>query len=97
MNIDKTNGPCTASDSRSHPRDLRTTSIELRENLGALERGWVLGCLAAQRRVELARWLDEDACSLVIDHDADVLTGTELVNFLYTCGLPTRSVRRADG
>jgi hypothetical protein len=32
----------------------------------------------------------------VIEHDADVLTGIEFVNFLYTCGLPTRSVRRTD-
>jgi len=42
----------------------------------------VLGCLAAQRGVEVARWLDEDSCSLVIEHDADVSTGVELVNFL---------------
>jgi hypothetical protein len=97
MNINNINGPCAGPDLRNSLRDVRTTAIELRGHLGALERDWVLGCLAAQRGVEVARWLDEDSCRLVIDHDADVLTGTELVNFLYTCGLPTRSVRRADG
>jgi hypothetical protein len=97
MNINTINEPCAGPDFRSSLGDVRTTAIELREHLGALERDWVLGRLVAQRGVEVARWLDEDGCSLVIDHDADVLTGAELVNFLYTCGLPTRSVRRADG
>jgi len=97
MNTNEIKGPCAASDLRHALRDLRTAAIELRENLATLERDWVLGCLAAQRGVEVARWLDEDSRSLVIEHDADVLTGIELVNFLYTCGLPTRSVRRADG
>jgi hypothetical protein len=97
MNIDKINGPCAGPDLRNSLRDVRTTAIELRENLGGLERDWVLGCLAAQRGIEVARWLDQDSCNLVVEYDADVLTGSELVNFLYTCGLPTRSVRRADG
>jgi hypothetical protein len=76
-------------------RDLRTAEIELRGTLGALEREWVIGRLAAQRGIENARWVGDDSRSLVIEYDTDFMSGAELVNFLYVCGLPALRARRA--
>jgi hypothetical protein len=82
---------------RDSLRDLRTAEIELREPLGGLERDWVLGQLRAQSGIEDAAWVEEDERSLLIEYDADLMSGAELVNFLYVCGLSTRCARRAVG
>lgn len=72
---------------RDSSRDLRTAEIEVRASLGTREREWTLGRLMSQSGVEDASWAD--ARSLLIEYDADRVTGAELVNFLYLCGLPT--------
>lgn len=67
---------------------LRTAEIQLSADLGTREREWVLGRLMSQSGVEYATWADAHACNLVIEYDADRLTGAELVSILYLCGLP---------
>jgi hypothetical protein len=69
-------------------RDLRTAEIELRADFGARERAWIVGCLMSQSGVEDVSFSDEHVPSLSIEYDADLVTGAELVNSLYRCGLP---------
>jgi hypothetical protein len=69
-------------------RDLRTAEIELRANLSARERAWIVGRLMSQSGVEDVSFSDEHAPSLLIEYDADLVTGAELVNSLYRSGLP---------
>ena len=69
-------------------RELRTAEIELRANLGARERAWIVGRLMSESGVEDVSFSDAHAPSLRIEYDADLVTGAELVNSLYRCGLP---------
>jgi hypothetical protein len=72
----------------ANARDLRTAEIELRANLGARERAWIVGRLMSQSGVEDVSFTDAHAPSLLIEYDADLVTGAELVNSLYRCALP---------
>jgi hypothetical protein len=80
---------------RERFHDLRSAEIELRANFGTRERAWLLGRLMSQSGVADASWSDAHAPSLLIEYDADVMTGAELVDFLYLCGLsaPARAAR----
>ena len=78
----------------ANARDLRTAEIELRANLGARERAWIVGRLMSQSGVEDVSFNDAHAPSLLIEYDAELVTGAELVNSLYRCGLPVPG--RAD-
>jgi len=69
-------------------RELRTAEIELRANLGSRERAWIGGRLMSQPGVEDVSFSDAQVPSLLIEYDADLVTGAELVNSLYRCGLP---------
>ena len=75
-------------------RERRTAEIELRAHLGARERDWIVGRLMSHSGIEDVRFSDSHAPSLLIEYDAALVTGAELVNSLYRCGLPTRA--RAD-
>ena len=76
-------------DARRHwesTRDLRTAEIELRATLGTRERNWIVSRLMSQAGVEDVSF--SDAPTLLIEFDADLVTGAELVSSLYCCGLP---------
>lgn len=66
-------------------RNLAVSEIELRERLNALESEWVIGKLTAKRGVRRAKY-DRDG-TLVVEYDADVVDSSEIVSFLYMCGL----------
>ena len=67
--------------------DLRTAEIELRATLGSRERTWIVGRLMSQTGIEDVTFSDAYAPSLLIEYDADLVTGAELVSCLYRCGL----------
>jgi hypothetical protein len=69
-------------------RERRTVEIEVRAHLGARERDWIVGRLMSHCGVEDVSFGDSHAPSLLIEYDAAVVTGAELVSSLYRCGLP---------
>lgn len=69
-------------------RELRTAEIELRANLGARERNWIVSRLMSHSGVEDVSFGDARAPSLLIEYDAALVSGAELVSSLYRCGLP---------
>lgn len=75
-------------------RELRTAEIEVHANLGARERDWIVGRLMSHCGVEDVSFSDSHAPSLLIEYDAALVTGAELVSSLYRCGLPVPA--RAD-
>jgi hypothetical protein len=75
-----------------HVGNLRTSEIELRQQLSALERDWLTGCLHAKNGVAQVRWRDKTR-QLSVEYDADIFGSTELVDFLRTCGVPVASLR----
>jgi hypothetical protein len=75
-------------------RELRTAEIEVHANLGARERDWIVGRLMSHCGVEDVSFSDSHAPSLLIEYDATLVTGAELVSSLYRCGLPAPA--RAD-
>jgi hypothetical protein len=77
-------------------RNFRTSEIRLRECLEGRERDWVIGRLLAKRGVRDVEYRDDDRRGLVVEYDADQLSGAELVNFLYICGLPTKPLAAQD-
>ena len=72
--------------------NLRTSEIELRQQLSALECDWLTGCLHAKNGVADVRWGDNTR-RLAVEYDADLLGSAELVDFLRTCGVPVVSLR----
>jgi len=68
-------------------RNLKTCQIDLRERLDGLERDWLIGRLVSKRSVLDAVYSDEDSHRLIIEYDADLVNGTDLLEFLYMCGL----------
>jgi hypothetical protein len=75
-------------------RERRTAEIEVHANFSARERDWIVGRLMSHCGVEDVRFSDSHAPSLLIEYDAALVTGAELVNSLYRCGLPAPT--RAD-
>ena len=74
-------------------RDLRTSTIELRDNLAGLERDWLVGQLLASRGVcEVDYPAGTAVHRLTVRYDADELNGAELVDLLHVFGFRARSV-----
>jgi hypothetical protein len=71
-------------------RNLRVSQIQLRERLEGRERDCVVGHLLAKRGVRDVEYRDDDRARLVVEYDADQLSGAELVNFLSVCWLSAR-------
>jgi hypothetical protein len=72
-------------------RNLRTSAIELRQSLPALERDWLLGRLRAHPDISAAASAD-DARQLTIEYDADRLVSADLVDWLNRCGVRVAAV-----
>jgi hypothetical protein len=75
-------------------REVRTAEIEVHATLSARERDWIVGRLMSHCGIEDVSFSDSHAPSLLIEYDAALVTGAELVNSLYRCGLPAPT--RAD-
>jgi hypothetical protein len=73
-------------------RDLRFSTIELRERLDGFERDWLVGRLKATRGVRDIEYRGDDGRRLVVEHDAAELSRVELVDVFYRCGLPARAL-----
>jgi len=71
-------------------RNVKTSEIRLRERLEGRERDCVVGHLLAKRGVRDVEYRDDDRAQLVVEYDADQLSGPELVNFLSVCWLSAR-------
>ena len=67
--------------------NLRTYEIQVRERLNGLERDWIAGRLLGKRGVVDVEYRDEASPELVVEYDADLLTGADLLSFLHVCGL----------
>jgi hypothetical protein len=70
--------------------NVRTCEIQVRERLNGLERAWITGRLLAKRGVLDVDYREDASRQIVVEYDADVLTGAELVSFLHACGLPAK-------
>jgi len=73
-------------------RNLKTSEIELRQQLPVLEGEWLVGCLLAKRGVANAKW-GGNKRRLLVEYDADLFGGAELIAFLHSCGVPVAAVR----
>jgi hypothetical protein len=73
-------------------RNLKTSEIELKQQLPAPEGEWLVGCLLAKQGVANATWRG-GARRLLIEYDADLFGSGELLDFLRYCGVPVAAVR----
>ncbi len=67
-------------------RNLKTSEIELRQQLPVLECEWLIGRLLAKRGVATAEWV-ANTHRLLVQHDANLCGKAELVAFLQSCGV----------
>ncbi len=77
-----------------HLRNVKTFAIELGESLPELELAWLVDRLRATRFVTSA------ACNtrgLLVEYDADVWHGVDLVDFVEDCGIHVRAVHVLRG
>jgi hypothetical protein len=72
--------------------NLRTSEVELRQQLSALECDWLTSCLHAKNGVADVKWGDKTR-RLFVAYDPDIFGSTELIDFLRTCGVPVAAVR----
>jgi hypothetical protein len=73
-------------------RNLKTSEIELKQQLPPPEGEWLVGCLLAKRGVANAAWMG-NARRLSIEYDADLFGSAELLAFLRNCGVLVAAVR----
>jgi hypothetical protein len=72
--------------------NLKTSEIELRQQLPPLESDWLSNCLRAKYGVADVQWAG-DTRRLLVEYDADIFGSAELVDFLRMCGVPVAAVR----
>jgi len=73
-------------------RNLKTSEIELRQQLPAPESEWLVGRLLAKQGVANARWMGS-TCRLLVEYDADLFGTAEIIAFLRYCGVLVAAVR----
>jgi hypothetical protein len=73
-------------------RNLKTSEIELQQQLPVLEGEWLVGCLLAKQGVAKAAWRGNTR-RLLVEYDADLFGSADLVAFLHRCGVPVAAVR----
>jgi hypothetical protein len=73
-------------------RNLKISALELRRPLPQPECAWLTAQLRAKRAVAAASC---DARSLVVEYDADLWRGNDLLEFLDDCGVPVATVLSA--
>ena len=71
--------------------NLKTSEIELRQQLPVLECEWLIGRLLAKQGVATAEWASDRR--LLIEYDADLCSRAELIAFLQSCGVTGNAVR----
>ena len=72
-------------------RNLKTSEIELQQQLPVLEREWLVGRLLARQGVAAAEWAGNRR--LLIECDVDLFGRAELIAFLQCCGVTAAAVR----
>ena len=72
-------------------RNLKTSEIELRQQLPVLEWQWLVGRLLAKRGVATAEWV-ANTRRLLVQYDASLCGRAELVAFLQSCGVSAAAV-----
>ena len=75
-------------------RNLKTSDIELKQRLPALECEWLVGQLRSRSGIAAAR-CEGDACRLMIEYDADELVTGDVLDFLTRCGVRVAAVHPA--
>jgi len=73
-------------------RNLKTSEIELKQQLPAPEGEWLVRCLLAKQGVANATWMG-NARRLLIEYDADLFGSAEILSFLHFCGVRVAAVR----
>jgi hypothetical protein len=72
--------------------NLKTSEIELRQQVPVLVCEWLVDRLLAEQGVAAASW-GGDTHQLVVEYDADLCCGAELIAFLQHTGFPIAAVR----
>jgi hypothetical protein len=72
-------------------RNLKTSEVELRQQLPVLEGEWLVGRLLATQGVAAATWMGSHR-RLLIEYDADIFGRADLIAFLQSCGVPAAPV-----
>ena len=72
--------------------NLKTSEIELRAHVPVLAYEWLVDRLLTKQGVATARWR-RDTRRLLVEYDADVCDGAELIAFLQHCGFPVAAAR----
>lgn len=72
-------------------RNLRTSDIELKQRLPALECEWLVGQLRSRPGIAAAQCAD-DSRHLMVEYDADELVTGDVVDFLSQCGVRVAAV-----
>jgi hypothetical protein len=72
-------------------RNLKTSDIELKQRLPALECEWLVGQLRSRPGIAAAR-CEGDACRLTVEYDADELVTGDVLDFLTQCGVRAATV-----
>ncbi len=73
-------------------QNLKTSEIELRQQLPALEGEWLVDRLLAKQGVANARWMGSTR-RLLVEYDADLFGAAEIIDFLRYCGVLVAGVR----
>lgn len=73
-------------------RNLKTSEIELKQQLPTREREWLVRCLLAKQGIAKALWRGH-ARRLLIEYDAELFGSAEILSFLHVCGVSVAAVR----
>jgi hypothetical protein len=72
--------------------NLRTSTLDLGEDLPQLERDWLVGQLRARRGIRDVEYPGSGRRRLIVEHDADELSGSALLDLLDLFELHARPV-----
>jgi hypothetical protein len=73
-------------------RNLKTSEIELRQQLPVPESEWLVGRLRAKQGVANAKWMGSTR-RLLVEYDADLFGTGEIITYLRYCGVIVAAVR----
>jgi hypothetical protein len=76
-------------------RNLKTSGIELKQRLPALECEWLVGQLRSRPGSAAAR-CEGDACRLTAEYDADELVTGDVLDFSSQCGVRAAAAHPAS-
>lgn len=71
-------------------KNLKTSQFRLRKPLCGPDRDWIVRRVRELRAVAGAEFREEDS-RLVVEYDADLLTGDDLLELVDACGLRPQS------